>query len=182
MNISIEFERKFMLSHAQYEAYCSLLSLKILPSVTLQMNYYYDNSEFVLFERYETLRVRQKGENLTIEYKHSKRQYGDVRKSEENATAIFAFPGRIILGSIEAIMIGCLLTERTDFLFGDIKVSLDKSVYLGIVDYELEIETNGTDELPQFLTAITENATRSTIGKYRRFVSRLKKMDTRYEI
>lgn len=182
MNTSVEFERKFILSPNQYEQYFELFFQKAAPSVISQINYYYDDSEFSLFERNETLRVRQIGETLTLEYKHGKTRFGNVRKSKENTAAISVLPKLIKLDSLETGLIGCLLTERTDFLFEDIKVSLDKSIYLGTVDYELEIETNGVDELPQFLTAIIETVTCSPMGKYRRFASRLKAMGATYEI
>ena len=132
MNTSIELERKFILSPDQYEQYFELFSQQTAPSVISQINYYYDDSEFSLFERNETLRVRQIGENLTLEYKHIKVRLGDVRKSKENTAVISVLPKRIKLNSLETDLIGCLLTERTDFLFEDVKVSLDKSIYFGI--------------------------------------------------
>ena len=182
MDTSIEFERKYILSFEQYKQYFELLSRQVELSAALQINYYYDDSHYILFERNETLRVRQIGEKLTLEYKHSKEHFGNVRKSEENAISISSLPQKITIDSIKATMIGCLLTQRSDFLFDDIKVSLDKSFYLGMVDYELEIETNGSDELPHFLSSLTEIANCSPMGKYRRFVSKLRAMDTTYEI
>ena len=182
MKTSIEFERKSILSFEQYIQYYKLLSQQSKPSVTLQFNYYYDDTRFSLFEHNETLRVRQIGEKLTLEYKHNKEHIGNVRKSEENATSIPILPQKITIDSIEATMVGCLLTERNDFLFKNVKISLDKNIYLGIVDYELELEITGVDELPQFLSALTETDTCSSLGKYSRFVSKLRVVNTIYEV
>jgi uncharacterized protein YjbK len=182
MNICLEFERKFMLSCEEYKHCFELLSHQITPTTVWQINYYYDDSIFSLFERNETLRVRQIGDKLTLEYKHSKKHIGNIRRSEESSTQIIVLPKIIIIGSIETTMSGFLITERNDFLLKDTKISLDRSIYLGMVDYELEVETNGLDELPQCLTTLTYIERNAAKGKYRRFVSRLKSIDTTYEI
>jgi len=182
MKISVEFERKSMLSLERYTRCLEILSGQTSPIVTMQNNYYYDDADFSLFNRNETLRVRQIGEALTLEYKHNKSRRGDVRICEEVAMSISVLPGNILLNSIETRMVGSLLTSRIDFLFDMIKVSLDQSIYLGIVDYELEIETDGDVNLPAFLSAMLDQNQIPLMGKYRRFISRLKVLDTTYEI
>lgn len=183
MKKTVEYERKAILSLEQYKRYFEMLSQRTMHIINLQNNFYYDDSRFSLFKCNETLRVRQISETLTIEYKHNKSYHEDIHRSDENAVRISTLPSSIILNSLKTQIVGSLLTERVDFQFEDIKVSLDKSIYLGITDYEIEIETNKNDKLPPFLYKMIESANPSPMGKYHRFVSKLRLMsDTIYKM
>ena len=182
MNKCIEYERKFTLTFQQFNTYMEFFAQRATPDIINQINYYYDDSSFIVHSRGETLRVRQTGEKLVMEHKYDKSRSGDMSISKEAATPISQLPVSIKIDGLKTNLIGTLMTNRCDFEINDIKLSLDRSFYLGTVDYELEIETQGDIVLPDFMQELVNGNAVSPMGKFCRFVSRLRQMDEIYEI
>ena len=173
-----EYERKQLISIDIYEDCIRKLSQLAKPSVTIQNNFYYDDSENHLYSGGETLRIRQVEDKLTLEHKHGKKYSSGTRICKETVMLVGKLPKVIILGNIETKLVGSLLTQRTDFIINGLKISLDKSLYLGEIDYEIEIESDDCVEIPIYLSSIIEIAKKPSPGKYNRFVSCLKANNT----
>lgn len=118
---------------------------------TLQINYYYDTENFDLYKKNITCRVRQKESNLKLQFKTSIYNEDVLRVKNESSFFINELPSSIILDNFFSVinfeinsnanMYGQLVTERnTCVISNKLKIDLDKNIYLGVVDYELEIE------------------------------------------
>jgi uncharacterized protein YjbK len=156
----------------------------IKGSKILQANYYYDSPSFELFSRHATLRVRQIDADLQVEYKCKVLVSSGINHSEEMSKKIEAVPQQIDLSILDIDrvngkyqMLGCLTTLRENFDFNGCLISLDKSIYLGTVDYELEIEYENNFELEKNLLLLNEKTRTSLPGKYSRFLCAYKKMN-----
>ena len=104
----------------------------------LQTNYYYDARDEVMRKRNVTVRVRQKNNKLigTVK-KHLETDNCGMEKHFQVDT----LPCMIMWDGIMLWLKGSLQTERKIFKVCDgIILILDMNQYLGIVDYELEIE------------------------------------------
>ena len=172
----MEFERKQLLTKETYEN-----NMKELLNVThgesfIQVNYYYDTATFDMYKKNQTVRVRLKDNELTVECKSPKSYVNGTRICEEKAKPLNMLPKSIMIQQFELFFIGCMTTQRTNFLMNDYLISLDKNYYLGIVDYEIEIESNKTiDFLPPMLKML--NGDSLTPGKYTRFISTIKNIN-----
>lgn len=62
-----------------------------------------------------------------------------------------------------------MVTERVNYILGNNTISLDKNMYLGIIDYEVEIESLKFMRLPEFTSQIIFTNSKG-LGKYSRFV------------
>lgn len=132
-----EFEKKLMLTEQAYN-YLRQAVCKDTPSV-FQTNYYFDTDDFRLNKEGITCRVRRKNGvykatvknhgvqklDCSIEKELSEKNYLDL--------AAFAFLGARLQGD--------LVTERVVMLKDNAcEMVLDRNIYLGTADYELEIE------------------------------------------
>ena len=173
----IENELKFMLSHEQFNQVKKILSKRYgASSCKVQINYYYDSNNFSMLHFGNSLRVRQKDNNISIEYKCKKTVSEGIRKCEEFKKKILHFPYTIVLSKELSIdddkvynYIGNLITERTNFKIGSAVVSLDKNYYLGKIDYELEIESRNSETIKNIQNLIASNLPINNMGKYKRF-------------
>ncbi|MGD9155349.1 MAG: CYTH domain-containing protein [Bacillota bacterium] len=147
----IEFEFKYSLNREEFTQLFNRLSNKYPKNTLLQINYYYDTDGFELEKQGINLRVRQKEADLKMELKTPILRERALRVKKEFSRSIKQLPLTInfnndewqglIPGNGELHLIGILLTERTKFLpEPGIEIVLDKSYYLGLVDYELEVE------------------------------------------
>jgi uncharacterized protein YjbK len=130
----LEFEKKIILSQTEYEKLCSVYQKPIV----IQENYYYDTAEQDYNRKGITLRIRKKGDKYTATVKiHSvdsdcSKELSREAESEYD-TALFA--GKNV------VLQGCMQTERMCIpMENSIVVMLDKNTYLGMTDYEMEIE------------------------------------------
>ncbi|MEW9700442.1 CYTH domain-containing protein [Paenibacillus sp. SI8] len=146
----LEREIKQLLTEEEY--------LKILGSEDLQnsskhhhmqINYYYDTDDYQLHQQGITLRVRQKGAKLSLEMKTPFEVRDGYKVKKEETKRMDQLKSVIWLAQefdsapiqVEVRLIQPLITERTHFQISEhIQVDLDKNSYLGLVDYELEIE------------------------------------------
>ena len=108
---------------------------------TMQVNYYYDNEKLDLRKQGVTLRVRAKNGKLFLQKKeHIKRQEGYSLAIEEEME-IEKLPATLMYKDKEYFLQGSLLTNRASYMVGkDIEIFFDSSFFLGIQDYEIEIE------------------------------------------
>lgn len=116
----------------------------------VQVNYYYDTDSFELQKRNITLRARQTEEGVKLEVKEHMPDGGAFRKSEESAWGMLHLTRDIWVVSLENMSLdawhyyrlqGTLTTQRTTFRpKAGVAVMFDKNFYLGICDYEIEIE------------------------------------------
>ena len=174
-----EFERKAALTAEEFDALRRSLDALAEGRRFTQENHYYDTKDLALKHSSRTLRVRKIGSALTREYKHGKTVVGDIRICTEDNIPIDTIPSLIRgseIGESEDTVylpLGVLTTERTEYMIDGASVALDKSTYLGIVDYEIEVETQGENALPPAVSALSIDFARGTAGKYHRFVKRL---------
>ena len=175
-----EYERKLLIDFKKYNLLLIDLSEKIPREDIFQINYYYDTLDFTIFYSGETLRIRQIENNLKLQYKYNKTQINNIRISDEYSEKISELPESIIVNGVETYNIGFMTTERHNFNLENCIISLDKNYYLGVVDYEIEVETEKEDELPDILKNL--NFESESIGKYRRFAEKLHKKGFKYEI
>ncbi|NEW08699.1 CYTH domain-containing protein [Paenibacillus sp. SYP-B3998] len=148
----IEREIKQILTKELYEQLIASEFLATYPKKQqLQINYYYDTSDYLLYESDITLRVRQKESNLSLEMKYPVEDKSTYKVKREITKPILELPIEIELEhqfdgvSLQgkASLIQSLVTERTRiYVDNDLFIDLDKSHYLGVTDYELEIEFN----------------------------------------
>lgn len=172
----MEFERKQLLTKEAYENKMEDLLNMASAKDFIQVNYYYDTATFDMFKKNQTVRVRLKDNELNIECKSHKSYINGTRVCEEKTKPLNVLPQSIIFQQFELFFIGCLTTQRTNFSITDYLISLDKNYYLGIVDYEIEIESNkSTDFLPPMLKMLDGDS--FTPGKYTRFISTLKNIN-----
>ena len=183
--ITREKEIKVLLKKEEYEKIKEILINKYKDFKTyIQVNYYYDTAHYDLIKAGHTLRIRQKEDGLTLEYKSGKRIIDGVRVCDEYSEDMSELPMRIPFPEIKEIpceYIGNLITERTDFKIkedftraknqreesldfsevstkvkGNFIISLDKNFYLGETDYEIEIEFEGESESLGLENLLTE--------------------------
>lgn len=182
-----ETELKYLINENEYISLKKYLCSLAEPAEKLQINYYYDTADFILYNTGETLRIRQIKDALKLEYKYGKEIKGNLRICSEDTEVIDSVPGSIKITGDKMpacgkssgsggvyYNIGSLVTRRNDFVLGGAKFSLDANYYLGILDYELEIEFEGNNELPDSTTKILAPLSFSPAGKYTRFINRLK--------
>ena len=186
----IEHEYKYLLDSSLYYDTLNKLTLDSEGKKIIQINYYYDTSDFELNRKNITFRIRQKEEKLHIEIKYPVEEVGLLHVKNEVTFPILKLPNTIdirnfdldgYLGNQKNIMlIGSLLTERTSFYVENgIRIDVDKNYYLGFIDYELEIEfeKNMSQEAMNILRELTCNTNiASQCGKRDRFMSKLREM------
>jgi len=146
----LEREIKQLLTEREYAA---IISSDVWSGLgkkqQLQINYYYDTPDFVLYRNDITLRVRQKGSSLSLEMKYSIADKTTYKIKKELSRPLETLPTTIDTAayfpeapvSVQAALIQPLVTERTSIqVSAGVAVDLDKNSYLGMIDYELEIE------------------------------------------
>lgn len=151
----------------------------------LQINYYYDNDNNELYKNNITLRIRQINDTLTLEAKYPLENNGIIKRKEERSVTLHNFTNSIDLnnsyikeyiGDVSQYgrvkLLGSLVTERySTHPYPWLKLNLDYSMYLGKVDYELEIEvlSGYENEAKEFYKDLLSKYPLSTSGKIKRF-------------
>jgi uncharacterized protein YjbK len=180
--LSTEYERKQLLSEDKYNLLFATLSKDASCNEVLQINYYFDSSDFILYAKGETLRIRQKSGKLSLERKFNKRISSDgIRICDEKDMPMSNLPFLIKSDGIEYRYIGDLVTLRKNFEFENSLVSLDINYYLGKVDYEIEIESYKSISVPKSIIEIVKFENRQ-IGKYSRFIEKLRQPNLQHKL
>ena len=173
---NVEYEYKKILKKEEYDILLSKLNEIAECFEFVQINYYYDNDKFLLFNTGNTVRVRQQLDKLSLQIKQNKHYSSNgQRRCDESSNTIQTLPKQITMNDNEFYYMGSLTTLRKNYYIDNNIISLDISYYLGEVDYELEIESQQRVELPQFITELV-NFNSYSNGKYTRFVNKLKTM------
>jgi uncharacterized protein YjbK len=163
MQIEQEIEFKSLIEEKKFKElmmYFSMIATK--KESYVQTNYYFDDENSSLNERGITLRLRCKKDQweLTAKLPSDKKalfsestEYNEALSEEEAKQLVeygikptYPFIQKlIVLTSISFeqtfVHLDSLQTERHDFDFYTDMISLDKSTYNGITDYEVEWET-----------------------------------------
>lgn len=177
-----ECERKAALTKEAYERLLLLFGKLAPPVAYRQENFYYDTPDFYLAKNHATLRIREAGGHLLRQYKHGQVKKGDLRIATEDNAPVSALPEKISGATLPDcppdlvfLPLGSLVTYRTDFRIGQALLSLDKSEYLGVTDYELELETGENDGIPEAILSAGVDFSRPVMGKFHRFLLQLGK-------
>lgn len=184
-----EFEYKAILEKKQYEEIMKSQKLVSNESVerNVQINYYFDTDNNDLHCQGITLRIRQIDSQLCLQLKVPIKAEGVLNVKDEFSQIIEDFYMEInfkktslkeYLPNLDLVIFkGLLVTERNVFKISDgIVMCLDKNSYLGMVDYELEIEFDQKkkQEALDLFKNVTNNATITPqVGKKERFFNRL---------
>lgn len=144
----IECEKKIMLSEQEYVFIRNFFQL--FDSEFVQKNYYYDTLNLDMNKSGITCRIREKNHKYSVEIKQHNVDWDDV--SIENCESVHKKYNDSFFRNIGLFCYGELHTERKILNFNNIHLMLDKNLYLGTVDYELEIEYQVEFEKDAFRT------------------------------
>lgn len=139
----LEYEMKVLLSYDEYSILSETFQ-KITPNVT-QTNYYYDTNDFKLNELGITCRIREKNGKYEATIKdHS---FAPNKCSIEHSKTVCSQYDDSLFKNMDTRLHGKLVTERvTIYSNNKSEIVLDKNTYLGVSDYELEIEYSPEQE------------------------------------
>jgi len=88
----IEREVAAMISEAELLEHMHILDKTTAPKRALQINYYYDTPGFINNTSGNTLRIRQKGAELKLQYKYDKHYSGKERICREFEMTVYLLP------------------------------------------------------------------------------------------
>ena len=179
---SVEREVKILLTQQQYEQIRDRFQW---TAAVEQVNHYYLDREGQLRAEKVNLRVRQIGNRYWLQVKTLvKNVKGGPSVHQETETDIDGAPDFFDSRTVKALTgvetqgarrVGALTTLRhTLSVEPEIELCLDKSDYLGVTDYELEIEYTG-DRLEAVLALVEQlglTAGEKPQGKLSRFYAR----------
>lgn len=133
----LEYEKKIMISESEYKTIVDILSKKIV--VETQSNYYFDTEDNLMNSKGITYRVRSKNGKYIATVKNHNLENNDC-SFEENISENTEFDSNIF-DAFGVSYKGVLITERiVVFKDANCEMVLDRNVYLGYVDFELEVE------------------------------------------
>lgn len=180
----IEKEIKNLLTKEQY---ISLAQQFDWDEIRNQTNNYYIGNENQIKNKDITIRVRECNNKVALQIKIPIHGQGALHMNREIETYIKDVPKHIdgsFLSELCSIPLpnvsiaGSLITERYIYNWkDDIEICLDKNIYLGIEDYEIEIEYKENVDLAIF-SILKENNVRfqnRVEGKCRRFFNQYEK-------
>lgn len=150
-------------------------------------NYYFDES-LELSRRRIMVRIREKDGIYKVQVKLHKNSDSPLHICEENEFDTDSAPQ--VIDAVQAkkftgidtgrlLKSGTLKTLRHSLMWNDTtEICLDKNTYLDRTDYEIEVEyTNGMPkELVYDLKSLGVDFTENAVGKYTRFMKRLKEL------
>lgn len=191
MSTNIEIEAKILVTEKEFHQVKNLLSIQESIKV-IQTNYYVDDVEGSLRKYGFALRIRKLNQNYTLTLK-SPMAEGTLEKNQTINEAAYltyqssnVFPKGLIQDFLEMFgfdtsklrIITHLTTERYETTFEGRHVSLDKNVYQGITDYEIESEESSLKHAADTLKMLCEKANISYkanhVSKYARAIKLLK--------
>lgn len=182
----IEKEYKVLLSEQNYT---KIKSYFVWQDEFEQINYYYDDEEHFLTKNNITLRIRNKKGKLYLQSKTPKKYENALSIKEEKELCISKIyeiiPESLIFDLLGKNLknvkkIGYLKTLRSfnNTTFKNVELCLDKNVYLGKTDYELELEYIDDFLSEEIIKLFCQNFCLSfeerPLGKNKRFFAYLK--------
>lgn len=134
----LEYEKKIMLSFDEHATLSAmLLNNGIFPKT--QTNYYFDNDELSMNRRGITCRIRAQNGKYKATIKNHRTDSLDC-STEADLTEGTEFNPQVFQ-ALGLHYQGALITERFTVHKDSVcKVMLDRNIYLGYMDYELEVE------------------------------------------
>ena len=134
-----EFEKKMLLNKKEFQ-YLQQTLYNNTCKLTEQINYYYDTPGERLRNRNITCRIRQK-ENELLGTLKQHYVNGKSDCSLEKHFAVKDLPKYFTVDTEQVILLGTLYTARLIIpIDASVTLMLDRNIYLGTVDYELEME------------------------------------------
>ena len=176
-----EKEFKFLVSDEQFKVLLSKCNAKFhFVKHKLQANYYYDTDENALNKSRITVRIRQQHSDMKLQIKRHRKNKDGLATSEEYSRKIDTLPSILKIPDISSRLYlkGVLITERKVFSFGENSIiCFDGNMYLGVCDFEVEIEVDEADE-DKALTVIEYFGLiqKPIVSKSERFFKRLEEM------
>ncbi|MFI3206116.1 MAG: CYTH domain-containing protein [Clostridia bacterium] len=177
----IEREIKEIISKEKYEEFQKLFDWH---KTVVQTNHYFTAKSDVLKDKKITVRVRETAEKNLIQIKVPQNFVGALHVSKEIEREVEKVPETLpaelmqeLLGfeTGELSKIGSLKTTRMIFDIDKTELCLDKNEYLGITDYEVEIEF--FDKVDDYVEKKCKSADihfqKEATGKFARFVKNL---------
>src|SRR5690625_4538622 len=152
MSENIEIEYKVLLNEKQFNVL--ELEMPFPQHAIVQTNHYFDTNNFLLKNHFHSLRIREVNEQYILTLKQPMDQYiletNDSLTEEEFQAWMTGNPipkhnitkklTELGMAVYELTYLGSLKTERKQFSAEEIIYCLDKIIYNGLTDYELEIE------------------------------------------
>ena len=142
----IETEYKYLLSVEQFQEVLAKCKMKFSFSEhKLQANYYYDTDDNTLNSEEITVRIRQQHSAMKLQIKKHREFDNGLSTSDEYSEKIDILPSVMKIPDIpdKVILKGALVTERQVFSLGkNSNICFYENMYLGICDYEVEIEVD----------------------------------------
>ncbi len=132
----LEYESKIWLTEEEYKDFLSFFST---GKRTVHTNFYYDTDQLELNQKGITYRIRKRKNQYIATIK--KHRMGDRTCSEEISRAVADELDCSLFGDPTVELKGSLTTERYELRMDeDLQFVLDRNIYLGHTDYEIEIE------------------------------------------
>ena len=177
----LETEYKSLLTEMEYNKIAEHFDW---DSVKEQTNHYYCDEDKILAKNRVMFRIRVKDKKSVIQVKLHKNSNSPLQICEELEYPVDGVPEVIEDGEKytgiktgELKNLGCTVTLRHSKMWdSQTEICLDKTDYLGITDYEIEIEYTGNEipeELSAELTTLGVEFKASSVGKYTRFLRAL---------
>ena len=177
----LETELKAMLTKSQFD---KIKEIFTWDSIKNQINSYYISPDNLLKKHGITLRIRTIDNTHILQVKKHTSKNGALQISEVSEFELDTIPIELTEDDVykytgiktTASLIGDLTTTRYScFYSSEVEICLDKSTYLGLTDYEIEIEY--TKPIPQ---ALLDTLAKIDVlfdtpckGKFSRFMGRL---------
>jgi uncharacterized protein YjbK len=173
--MNIEKEIKILLTEEEYNRIGRLFEW---DTEIAQTNHYY---RCIGKSHYSSVRVRETGGRFYLQVKVPVSEDGALFIKKEYERELDSVPPALSAGELreltgtelgDAVLMGELFTLRKTAHIENCEICLDRSEYLGITDFELELEYTG--EYPQDLVdkmkKLGIDTERRPIGKYARFI------------
>ena len=189
MSTNLEIEVKSELTKEDYEKL-----LKVFPNAKIysQINYYIDSKDFKVRNAKCGLRIRKIRDDFELTLKVPAKE-GKIEINQQIPNILYKklaksnlFPdgevkqyleGKLGIETSKLSILGELKTERFDLDYLGALISIDKSYYHNIIDYEIEIEDKSLDDamahLKQFLKENDIEYKKSPGSKLKRFIETL---------
>lgn len=176
-----EIEYKFLVSEEELNQFLSYFDTQGNNAVRkIQINYYYDTDDNMLNKNDVTVRVRQEQDKLKCQIKKHTNTSMALFFSDEYCGCLERLPKVLRVEGIheELLLKGSLVTERREINFGVCgKLCFDISMYLGMIDYEIEVEYTERDKQSgEAIAAIIGLNTKASAMKSHRFFKQLEEI------
>ena len=176
-----EIEYKFLVSEEEFNQFLVHFDTQGNNAVRkIQINYYYDTDDNMLNKKDVTVRVRQEQDKLKCQIKKHINTSMALFFSDEYCGCLERLPKVLRVEGIheELLLKGSLVTERREIKFGVCgKLCFDISMYLGMIDYEIEVEYTERDKQSgEAIAAIIGLNTKASAMKSHRFFKQLEEI------